>query len=106
MSQQDFENFKHRIREWMEAHTEDYDWFEAEMNRKDDAGYQMVLAQAIALVPEYQKKIAKRINRGPEKDISDIEQFFTENKLAEKLIAEFNKVQSETIVPAMLWELP
>ena len=102
MAQQDFDNFKQMLREWMEAHPTEYDWFEAEMNRKDDAGYQMVLAQAIALVPEYQKIISKRINRGPEEDIADVEQFFAENKLAEKLIAEFDKAQEETIVPAML----
>ena len=62
----------------------------------------MVLAQAITLVPEYQKVVSKRINRGPEEDILDIEQFFAENILSEKLIAEFDKVSEETIVPAML----
>lgn len=102
MAQQDFDNFKRKIQEWMESHQTEYDWFEAEMNRKDDAGYQMVFAQAIELVPEYQKIISKRINRGPEEDITDIEQFFTENKLAEKLIAEFDKLPEETIVPAIL----
>lgn len=102
MAQQDFDNFKQRLREWMESHPAEYDWFEAEMNRKDDAGYQMVLMQAVALVPEYQKIISKRVNRGPEEDISDIEQFFMENKLAAKLIAEFDKAPENTIVPAML----
>ena len=102
MAQQDFDDFKQRLREWMESHPAEYDWFEAEMNRKDDAGYQMVFMQAVALVPEYQQIISKRVNRGPEEDISDIEQFFTENKLAEKLIAEFDKAPEETIVPAML----
>ena len=102
MAQQDFDNFKQMLWEWMESHPAEYDWFEAEMNRRDDVGYQMVLTQAVALVPEYRKVIGKRINRGPEEDISDIEQFFVENKLAEKLIAEFDKAQEEAIVPAML----
>lgn len=102
MAQQDFDNFKQMLREWMESHPAEYDWFEAEMNRKDDAGYQMVLAQAIALFPEYQKVVSKRINRGPEEDITNIEQFFAENKLGEKLIAEFDKADEDTIVPAML----
>lgn len=102
IAQQNFDDFKQQLREWMKSHQTEYDWFEAEMNRKDDAGYQMVLAQAIELVPEYQKIISKRINRGQEEDISDIEQFFTENKLAEKLIAEFDKIPKETIVPLML----
>lgn len=102
MTEQDFDSFKQQLREWMESHQAEYDWFEAEMNRKDDAGYQMVLAQAVALMPEYQKIIIKRVNRGPEENISDIEQLFTDNKLAEKLIAEFDKAPSETVVPAML----
>ncbi|MCD8103108.1 MAG: DUF6043 family protein [Alistipes sp.] len=102
MAEKDFDNFKQQLREWMESHPAEYDWFEAEMNRKDDAGYQMVLAQAVALVPEYQKIISKRINSSPNEDISDIEQFFTENKLTEKLIGEFDKAPSETIVPTML----
>lgn len=102
MAQQDFDNFKQWLREWMESHPAEYDWFEAEMNRKDDAGYQMVLMQAVTLVPEYQAVIAKRTNRGPEEDISNIEQLFTESKLAEKLIAEFDKAHEETVVPAML----
>ena len=44
MAEQDFDNFKQRLREWMGSHPAEYDAFEAEMNRKDDAGYQMVLA--------------------------------------------------------------
>lgn len=102
MAQQDFDSFKQRLQKWMKSHAEEYDLFEAEMNRKDDGGYQMVLTQAMALVPEYQKIINKRINTSPNEDISDIEQFFAENKLAETLIAEFDKAPSETIVPAML----
>lgn len=102
MAEQDFDNFKQQLREWMESHPTEYDWFEAEMNRKDDGGYQMVLAQAIALVPEYQKIINKRTNQGPKEDIADIQQFFAENNLAEALIGEFDKASQETIVPAML----
>lgn len=102
MAEQDFDNFKQQLREWMESHAEEYDAFEAEMNRKDDGGYQMVLAQAIALVPEYQKIISKRTNQGPKEDVADIQQFFAENKLAEALVEEFDKAPEETIVPAAL----
>ena len=63
MTQDDFDSFKQMLREWMESHPAEYDWFEVEMNRKDDAGYQMVLAQAMVLVPEYREVVSKRTNR-------------------------------------------
>ena len=31
MSQQDFDNFKQMLREWIESHPTEYDWFEAEI---------------------------------------------------------------------------
>ncbi|MDL2320041.1 DUF6043 family protein [Alistipes sp. OttesenSCG-928-B03] len=46
----------------MGSHPTEYAWLETEMNRKDDAGHQMVLAQAIALGPKYQEIISKPMN--------------------------------------------
>jgi hypothetical protein len=34
MPQQDFDNFKKRLKEWKETHPEEYDLFEEEMNRR------------------------------------------------------------------------
>lgn len=102
MSQQDFDNFKQRIKDWMDAHSEEYDCFEEEMNRKDNAGYQQILTKAFSLVPKYQKIIRKRVNQASTEDISDIETLFSENNLAESLIKEFEKTSPESIVPAML----
>lgn len=101
MSQQEFDNFKQRIKDWMDSHPEEYDCFEEEMNRKDNAGYQKILTAAFALVPQYQKIVRKRINQASAEDISDIEMLFSENNLAESLINEFEKTSPKSIVPAM-----
>lgn len=102
MSQQDFDNFKQQIKDWMDSHPEEYDCFEEEMNRKDNAGYQQILTKAFSLVPKYQKITRKRINQASTEDISDIETLFSENNLAESLINEFENSSPESIVPAML----
>ena len=53
MSQQDFDNFKQRIKDWMDSHPDEYDCFEEEMNDKDNVGYQKILSLAFRLVPQY-----------------------------------------------------
>jgi hypothetical protein len=106
MSQTDFNNFKQRLKDWKETHLEDYDLFEEEMNSKDGVGYQKILSLAINLVPEYKQLITRKANQGTFEDISDIENLFIENKLAQKLISEFdNPSKNSSIVPAMLYWL-
>ncbi len=102
MAQQEFDNFKQRIKDWMDSHPEEYDCFEEEMNRKDNAGYQKILTLAFTLVPKYQKIVQKRANQGTYDDISDIEVIFSENNLAESIVNEFKKTPDNSIVPAML----
>ena len=55
MPQQNFDNFKQRLVDWKETHSDDYDLFEEEMNSKDGACYQRILSLAITLVPAYKK---------------------------------------------------
>jgi len=102
MSQQDFDNFKQQIKDWMDSHSDEYDCFEEEMNDKDNVGYQKILSLAFKLVPQYHKIIRKKANQGVYEDISDIEEIFSESKLAESLINEFEKTPGNSIVPAML----
>ena len=101
MSLQDFDNFKQHLQEWMEAHPEEYDRFEEEMNLKDNAGYQKILTSAIAIAPKYESIVRKRTNQSPTNDISDIETLFTENKLAENIIGEIENTSEGSIIPAM-----
>jgi len=102
MSQQEFDNFKQRIKDWMDSHPEEYDCFEEEMNQKDNIGYQKILRMAFSLVPEYQKILGKKMNQGNCDDISDIETLFAEKKLADILINSFEKTPENSLVPAIL----
>ena len=86
MPQQNFDNFKLRLQEWKETHSEEYDLFEEEINGRDAIGYQKIMSYAITLVPAYQKIINQKANQGTFDDISDIENLFTENKLAQTLL--------------------
>ena len=105
MAQQDFNNFKLRLQEWKETHSEEYDMFEEEMNSRDAVGYQKIMGLAVTLVPAYQKLIKQKANLGTFDDISDIENLFKENKLAQTLINEFENSDKNSIVPAMLYWL-
>ena len=64
MGQAEYEDFKAKLREWMEAHPEAYAAFEESMNTRDMAGCQAVLLQAIALIPQYRKLAAAKANEG------------------------------------------
>ncbi|WP_165044008.1 DUF6043 family protein [Dysgonomonas sp. ZJ709] len=102
MGQIEYDNFRNRIKEWMDNNQEEYDLFEEEINEKNTSVYQTIMTKAIALVPQYQKVIRKKANQGIFKDISDIENLFAENKLAESLIKEFDKADERSIIPALL----
>lgn len=105
MSQQDFDNFKQSLRDWKDNHLEEYNLFEEEMNSRDAVGYQKIMNLAITIVPAYKKLITQKNNQGVFNDITDIENKFTENKLAQTLIAEFNNPNKNSIIPAMLYWL-
>jgi len=105
MPQPNFDTFKLRLQEWKETHSEEYDMFEEDMNSRDTIGYQKIMSLAISLVPAYQKLINQKANRGMFNDISDIENLFIENKLAQTIINEFENADKNSLVPAMLYWL-
>ena len=105
MPHSNFDTFKLRLQEWKETHSEEYDMFEEEMNSQDAIGYQKIMSLAVTLVPAYQKLIKQKANQGTFDDVSDIEDLFTENKLAQTLINEFENSDKNFIVPAMLYWL-
>jgi len=105
MAQQDFNNFKLRLQEWKETHSEEYDLFEEEMHSKDAFGYEKIMSLAVRLVPAYQKLINQKANQGTFDDVSDIENLFAENKLAQTILNEFENSDKNSIVPAMLYWL-
>ncbi|KAA6312892.1 hypothetical protein EZS27_036248 [termite gut metagenome] len=102
MGQEEYDKFKQQLRDWMDTHPDEYDLFEEEMNHKDASGYQKIMNLAVVLVPYYQKIIRQKVNQGTFDDISDIEDLFTENKLAQSLLNEFEHADKNTFIPAML----
>ncbi len=102
MSQQEYDNFKQKIKEWMDSHPEEYDCFEEEMNRKDNEGYQQILMMAFMIAPQFKGMIRKINNQGLYDDISNIKDLFENNNLAEFLISEFDNTSEKSIIPAML----
>jgi len=105
MPQPDFDTFKLRLQEWKETHSEEYNLFEEEMNSRDAIGYQKIMSLSVTLVPAYQKLINQKANQGTFDDISDIENLFTENELAQILINEFENPDKNSIIQAMLYWL-
>ena len=102
MGQAEYEAFKAKLREWMEAHPEEYAAFEESMNTRDMAGCQAVLLQAIALIPQYRKLTAAKANEGLFDHVDEIEQAAQDNDLARKLIGECEHPVAGSPVPAML----
>lgn len=98
----ELDNFLLEIKNWKESHVEEYDLFEEYMNRKDNAGYDKIFQLATLLIPRYNSTISRKINQGFFDDISDFDNLFSENKVAEYLVSNFHTVPKNSIVPAML----
>ena len=102
MDQAEYEAFKAKLREWMEAHPEEYAAFEESMNTRDMAGCQAVLLQAIALIPQYRKLTAAKANEGLFEHVDEIEQAAQQHDLAGKIIRECEQPGKDSTLPAML----
>ncbi len=102
MGQPEYDAFKARMKQWMSDNADVYDAFEEQMNAQSDAGYQRIMAQAIALVPKYEKAVSKKINAGAVEDTLDIEALFADENLGSKLVGEFETTRKESIVPAAI----
>ena len=64
MGQREYDDFKRRLRKWMESHPADYERFENMMIAKDDAGYRLVLQQATMLIPQFRKALRQKAGEG------------------------------------------
>ena len=104
MGQPEYDAFKARMKQWMSDNADVYDAFEEQMNAQSDAGYQRIMAQAIALVPKYEKAVSKKMSSSAVEDTLDIEALLADENLGEKLVGEFETTRKESIVPAaMCW---
>jgi len=102
MGQQEYDAFKERMKHWMLDNADAYDEFEEIMNSQSDAGYQKIMAQAMALVPRYEKAISQKMNRSSLDDTADIEELFADENIGAKLVGQFDGIDKESVVPAML----
>lgn len=61
MGQQEYDNFKRLIREWLDSHPDEYATFVEEMNDKEFKGFVKVFKVATTLVPKYKEATRRRI---------------------------------------------
>ena len=64
MGQQEYKAFKAKLREWMDTHHDEYAAFEEAMNARDYAGSQLVIFQAMSLIPRYRRLMSDKANEG------------------------------------------
>ena len=102
MGQQEYDNFKRLIKEWLDSHPNEYADFVEEMNDKKFKGFFKVFNVATRLVPKYRQVADKRISDERKPDFEKLENILLESNLAEKIVSEFHNPNKRSIVPAML----
>lgn len=102
MGQQEYDNFKRLIKEWLDNHPNEYADFVEEMNDKKFRGFFKVFNVATRLVPKYRQVADKRISDERNPDFEKLENILLESDLAEKIVNEFHNPDKKSIVPAML----
>ena len=102
MGQQEYDNFKRLIKEWLDSHPSEYADFVEEMNDKKFKGFFKVFNVATRLVPKYRQVADKRISDERNPDFEKLENILLESNLAEKIVSEFHNPNKRSIVPAML----
>lgn len=102
MGQQEYDNFKRLIKEWLDSHPNEYADFVEEMNDKKFKGFFKVFNVATRLVPKYRQVADKRISDERNPDFEKLENILLESNLAEKIVSEFHNPNKRNIVPAML----
>ena len=55
MGQQEYDNFKRLIKEWLDSHPDEYADFVEEMNDKKFKGFFNIFNTAVRLVPKYKE---------------------------------------------------
>lgn len=102
MGQQEYDNFKRLVREWLDSHPKEYAAFVEEMNDKEFKGFFKVFKVAIALAPKYREAARKRTLNDRATDFEELENILQGSDLAGKLVNEFHNPNRKSIIPAML----
>ena len=102
MGQQEYDNFKRLVREWLDSHPKEYASFVEEMNDKEFKGFFKVFKVANALAPKYREAARKRTLNDRATDFEELENILQGSDLAGKLVNEFHNPNRKSIIPAML----
>lgn len=102
MGQQEYDNFKRLIREWLDSHPDEYATFVEEMNDKEFKGFVKVFKVATTLVPKYKEATRRRIGDDKISDFEELENVLLDSDLAQKIVNEFHHSKRRSIIPAML----
>ena len=102
MGQQEYDNFKRLIKEWLDNHPDEYVDFVEEMNNKKFKGFFKVFNIATRLAPKYKEVTRKKIGDDRTPDFEELEKILLDSDLAEKIVNEFHNPNKKSIVPAML----
>ena len=73
MGQQEYDNFKRLIKEWLDSHPNEYADFVEEMNDKKFKGFFNIFNTAVRLVPKYKEAARKRIGDDRNPDFEELE---------------------------------
>ena len=73
MGQQEYDNFKRLIKEWLDNHPDEYADFVEEMKDKKFKGFFKVLKIATKLAPKYKEAARKRIGDDRTPDFEELE---------------------------------
>ena len=63
MGQQEYDNFKRLIKEWLDSHPNEYADFVEEMNDKKFKGFFNIFNTAVRLVPKYKEAADRKSTR-------------------------------------------
>lgn len=102
MGQQEYDNFKRMIKEWLDCHPYEYAAFVEEMNDKEFKGFFKVFKVATVLAPKYKEAACRRTGNDMATDFEELENILQGSDLAEKLVNEFHNPNRKSIIPAML----
>ena len=99
MGQQEYDNFKRLVREWLDSHPKEYAAFVEEMNDKEFKGFFKVFKVATALAPKYREAARKRTLNDRATDFEELENILQGSDLAGKLVNEFHNPNRKSIIP-------
>ena len=102
MAKQDFENFKHEIKAWLDTHQDEYDAFVADINSKSYHSIQRIYALGMKMTPKLMAKTRAEIHGDIVPGEKDFDSFIADDSLPAQLVDEFHNVNGSSIIPCLL----